>query len=161
MTAQRLAYSVRDAAHEAGVSENYVRAAIKSPGGPGYPPPLKAKFVGGRAGYRREDGVEVCRVELVLGAPDRGGEATKIGGQGLRDGRGIECRGLLEPPHESVGPEIIGTGSIEARHEPELLHPMIGQFRGERRRQRKGFVRPPSWHGPDGARRDSGSLFGG
>ncbi len=52
MTAQRLAYSVRDAAHEAGVSENYVRAAIKSPGGPGYPPPLKAKFVGGRAGYR-------------------------------------------------------------------------------------------------------------
>ena len=51
MTAQ-LAYSVKDVAAAAGVSENFVRACIKSPGGQGYPPPLRAKFIGGRAGYR-------------------------------------------------------------------------------------------------------------
>jgi len=48
----RLAYSVKDAAQAAGVSENFVRACIRSPGGEGYPPPLVAKFIGGRAGYR-------------------------------------------------------------------------------------------------------------
>jgi hypothetical protein len=45
-----LAYSVKDAAVAASVSENTIRVAIKTDGS-GKIPPLPAKFMGGRRGY--------------------------------------------------------------------------------------------------------------
>ena len=54
-----LAYTLRDAATAASVSPAFLRRAIKSQGRPDEPPPLPAKFIGGRAGYR------VRHVDLV------------------------------------------------------------------------------------------------
>ena len=55
----RLAYSLRQAADLASVSTETLKRAIKSQGRPGEIPPLPAKFIGGRAGYR------VRHVDLV------------------------------------------------------------------------------------------------
>lgn len=51
-TEERIAYTLREAAEQCGVSVTYLRAAIKSQGRSGEVPPLRAKFLGGRAGYR-------------------------------------------------------------------------------------------------------------
>lgn len=51
MTDTKLAYTVREAADSAGVSVGMVRHAIKSTDDK-VMPHLKAKFLGGRAGYR-------------------------------------------------------------------------------------------------------------
>lgn len=51
MTAPKLAYTVREAADSAGVSVGHIRHAIKSTDDTTMPH-LKAKFLGGRAGYR-------------------------------------------------------------------------------------------------------------
>ncbi len=92
--------------------------------------------------HRGQDGVIPGGVQLEPGAADGGGETLEVGRECRGQARDVEGRRLVQPLDEIIGP-IIGRGRrAEARHEAEVLGPMVGEFWCELGWQREGLVLP-------------------